>query len=275
MRASQQGIALVSVLWVLALLSVIAAGVAASTREDLRLAGNLVAAAQARAAAEGGVQWTLHEALAGRAADTVLELNIGDALVRIAVADEAGKIDLNAAPASLLEGLLKSSGLEDEVRRRVLDAILDWRDADSDVRPDGAEDAEYRAAGLPYGAKNAPFDSVDELSLVLGVSPQIYQLLKPALTVYSRQPRINPAAASRQVLLAVPGANPEEVERYLELRERNRQEGVAARTLGNVLSLHAQARMPNGATAHVTATVELRRPAFTIRDWRHEGAELF
>lgn len=297
MDKREHGIALISVLWVVALLSVVAAGVSASTRNDLRLAGNLVASAQARSAAEGGVQWALYELLAGKGASgwqadgSVHELSIGEPIVRVTMIDEAGKLDLNAAPESLLDGLLRSAGLADDVRRGIVDAILDWRDADSVLRPHGAEDPEYRAAGKSYGAKDAPFDSVEELSLVLGMSPQLLRAIKPALTVHSRQAGVNPNAASRQVLLAIPSATAEEVDRYIELRERNRQAGLAppappltfqpfvARAKSAAFSIHAQARLRNGVTAHVTATVELRRAGqdtpFAIRAWRHEGPELF
>ena len=296
MNPRQRGIALISVLWTLALLSLIAAGVSATTRNDVRLSANLAASAQARSAAAGGVHWALYELMARKGASgwqadgTVHELNLGAAVVRVAILDEAGKIDLNAAPATLLDGLLRSTGLPDDVSRRVVDAILDWRDPDSDVRPHGAENAEYRLAGKPYGAKNAPFDSVDELSLVLGVPPELYRTVRPALTVFSRQAGVNPAAASREVLLAIAGGDPH-VDGYLELRERNRQEGLApppaplawqahlARAKGAAVSIHAQARVGNGVTAHVTATAEMRASSpgtpFTLRDWRLEGPELF
>lgn len=63
------------------------------------------------------------------------------------------------------------------------DAIEDWRDADDLAELNGAEDREYAAAGRPYGAKDGPFDSLDELQLVSGIDRDLYRTLLPALTV--------------------------------------------------------------------------------------------
>lgn len=292
-----RGIALISVLWVVALLAVVAGGMSVNMQEEARLVRNLMASAQARHAAEGGVQLALSTLLGGAGPTAwqpdgaAHELAIGDAVVRVTMIDETGKIDLNAAQEGLLNGLLRTVELEDWERRRIVDAILDWRDADSLTRLNGAEDDDYLAAGKSYGTKDARFDSVDELQLVLGVAPELYRKIRPALTVYSRQPGVNPAAASREVLLAIPGMDVETVERYLALREENRENGLPppqppvadrqyiARGRGRTYSVHAQARLQNGVTAHVTATVDLRGrdPAapFTVLSWRQEGGELF
>ena len=292
-----RGIALISVLWVVALLAVVAGGMSAGMQNEARLARNLIASAQARHAAEGGVQLALLALLngAGRSAwqpdGSAHERVVGDAIVRITMIDEAGKIDLNAAQDGLLDGLLKTAELEDWERHSIVDAILDWRDADSFIRLNGAEDGDYLAADKPYGTKDTRFDSVDELQLVLGVAPELYRKIKPALTVYSRQPGVNPAAASRQVLLAIPGMDVETVERYIALREQNRENGLPppppriidrqyiARRRARTYSIHAQARVQNGVTAHVTATVDLRgrdpTAPFTVLSWRQEGDELF
>jgi general secretion pathway protein K len=271
MRARQRGIALVSVLWVVVLLAVVAAGLSASTRNDVRLASDAVSAAQARGAAEGAMQRVLYELLAaGEKVDrSVHEFTLGDAEVRVDLADEAGRIDLNAASAALLEGLLSAAPLPPAERRAIVDAILDWRDPDHAARPYGAEDDDYRAQGRPYGARDAPFQSVDELQLVLGMSPAIYAKLKPSLTVHSRQAGINPAAASREVLLAVPGVDPAQVEQYVSGAAPALPPQFVARIKNAVFGLHAQARMPNGATAHVTAKVILR--PFALLDWRAEA----
>jgi general secretion pathway protein K len=270
-----------------ALLTLVASGLSASMRSDLRVANQALATAQARHAAEGGVYRALYEMLVARAGSggwradaTVHELELAGASVRVTISDEAGKIDLNAASPALLEGLLASADVPDAERRSLIDAILDWRDADHDVRPYGAEDSHYRSQGKIYGAKDAPFDSVDELQLVLGMSLAVWQKLKPLLTVHSRQPGVNPAAASREVLLAIPGVDPAEVERYLASREQPpvlRQEFVAP-ARNSTVSIHAQARARDGASAHVTATVSLAPPQaqpFTLRDWRTDGPELF
>ncbi|MCP4083286.1 MAG: general secretion pathway protein GspK, partial [Planctomycetaceae bacterium] len=53
----------------------------------------------------------------------------------------------------------------------VADAILDWLDEDSDPRDYGVED--YSSQSPPYACKNGPMDSIEELLLVRGVTPQL------------------------------------------------------------------------------------------------------
>lgn len=54
------------------------------------------------------------------------------------------------------------------------DAIIDWIDADDEPRPEGAESDYYESLETPYACKNGPLDSIEELLLVVGVTPEIY-----------------------------------------------------------------------------------------------------
>ena len=116
----------------------------------------------------------------------------------------------------LLRSLFTNIGGADaDVAAHIADAIQDWRDPDDLKRPNGAEDADYRAADLKYGPANAPFETVTELARVMGVTPAIFARVADSLTVHSRQGGINPATASRNVLLALPNATPAAVDAYL------------------------------------------------------------
>jgi general secretion pathway protein K len=293
----RSGFALVGVLWVVALLFVAAGSIAGGRRSDIQLASVLIASAQAHQASEAGLQLGLFDALQPdgapgcRADGTMQERRFDRAVIRYSLTDEAGKIDLNAASAELLDGLLREAALPSAERLRVLDAILDWRDSDDATRPYGAEDAQYRSAGKDHGARNGPFATVGELALVLGVSADLFHALQPALTVHSRQPLIIAECASRQVLLSIPGALVEEVDAYLRLRARHREAGEApppapeslspylSRNGIGTLGIHAQARLPNGTSAHTRGIVDLRRPGahapYSFVEWRHDGPELF
>jgi general secretion pathway protein K len=292
-----RGVVLVGVLWMLALLSIVAAAMSLNMRNEIRLAGNLVAAAQVRHAAEGGVQLALFEMLATsddrgmHPASSMREFTIGSSEVRVSVSNENGRIDLNAAPEGLLDALLAAVGVAAEARRQIIDAVADWRDADDSPRPAGAEDADYAAAGRHYGAKDAPFESVDELQLVMGITPPLFKALKPALTVHSRTGRVNPEAAPRLVLLALLDGNEAEVDQYIAQRAISMRDGRPAPPLpttnlpyvasigGITFNVHAQARIGNEATAHANAIVDLRNrdknEPLKIRDWRREGDALF
>jgi DNA uptake protein ComE-like DNA-binding protein len=82
--------------------------------------------------------------------------------------DEASKINLRASwlTADMIQYL---PGMTPQIAA----AIMDWRDEDSTVSTDGAEDETYGRYTKPYKAKNAPFETVEELRLVNGVTAEI------------------------------------------------------------------------------------------------------
>ena len=107
------------------------------------------------------------------------------AQIDVSLRDETGKVDLNAAAPDLLASLMRTQGEPAESATRIAGAIVDWRDEDSLVQvAGGAEDPNYAAAGLAWGAKDAPFETVTELEQVLGMRPALYRALAPYLTVH-------------------------------------------------------------------------------------------
>src|SRR5581483_173179 len=98
----------------------------------------------------------------------------------------SGRIDLNSAAEQLLKNLLRTSGgVDDDAAAHIVDAMLDWRDADDIKRPNGAEAADYEAAGLKYKPSNAPFETVAELQRVMGMTPEVYARIADSLTVHT------------------------------------------------------------------------------------------
>ena len=223
-RRSGRGVALVGVLWLLVLLSLIALNLSTGSRTELQLASNARLAASARHVAEAGVNWGVWSLMqadtAGWLADgSVRSLELDGVSVEVALFDEQGKIDLNEADPLLLVGLFESVGLSEREALAQADAILDWRDEDELLRPAGAEEEQYRAAGL-LGPANQPFEQVEELRQVLGMSEALYQQVLPALTLLSNKAEVNPMVAPREVLLALPGIRPESIDSYIEERRR-------------------------------------------------------
>jgi general secretion pathway protein K len=285
---AQRGIALVIVLWVIALLAVMAGGFAYSMRTHTRLTYNQLASAQARAVAEAGVQRAILEFLKSdlerlwKADGTPHEWRLGDATADIAVQDESGKVDLNTGQEELLRGLLRVLGVDDKVLDALVDSIQDWKDADDLQRASGAELRQYEDTGLRYGPKNALFDSVEELQQVLGMNSALYQRLRPFITVHSQQPGINPLVAPREVLLAVPGWDATQVDAYLNLREQfvpGAPQPAPPPLPGGYLSarstltyeMSAIGRVPQGAIAIIRAVVRItRQPQYpaSILAWR-------
>jgi type II secretory pathway component PulK len=82
------------------------------------------------------------------------------------VIDECAKININTAPFEVLE-------LLPTITPEFAAAIVDWRDEDDDVTENGAEALMYSLQSLPYGCKNAPFETVEELRLVYGATVEM------------------------------------------------------------------------------------------------------
>ena len=211
--AEDRGFILVAVLWLLALLTLIALALTTSVRLDVRARGQLARHAEAEVLADGltrlvalrlGDRERRPPAEAGIATDgTPLHCSHEQHLVEIAVNDVGGLVDINAAPQPLLEWLLLHVGAAPDQARTLAAAIVDFRDAD-DVPsgPDGAESAAYQAAGLGHGPKNAPFETVTELDQVLGMTVTLFDRLRPLVTVYGRHAGIDPWRAPRDLLVA-------------------------------------------------------------------------
>jgi len=224
--ASERGIALIAALWLTILLTVIASGFAFSMRSEALAARNALSVAQVRALADGAVERTAFELQRPRNLPDVWVADgqprtwkEGETTITVAAVDESAKIDINAATEPLLRGLFVNvGGVDPATASALVDALLDWKDADDLRRPNGAEDAEYRAAGRKYRPANAPFETTGELQRILGMTPAIFARIGDAITVYSRQGGINPLTASRNVLLALPNATPEAVDAYLQQR---------------------------------------------------------
>ncbi|MDX1540540.1 MAG: type II secretion system protein GspK, partial [Geminicoccaceae bacterium] len=222
-RRRQRGLALLSVLWVSALLATLAAGFASDTRTESRLARNLRENAKAEALADAGVH---HAALhlfrlpadrPWRELATRYRLELGAGEVTVAFEDENAKVDLNYAPPALIDGLIMALGAEPELAATSAARIQDFRDPDQEPLPLGAEDEAYLAAGFEQGAKDAPFIALNELLLVLGMSEELYLRLLPHVTVWSGGEGVDPLRAAPEVLRAIPGIDEETVETILGL----------------------------------------------------------
>ncbi len=207
---AQRGIALVSVLWVMALVALVATGLAQTVRSDSRAVANVLSQSRAQWAADAGVELAALNlmypvAVRWPADGSVREIDVDGVQLRIATLDVAGRIDLNTAPPALLTNLITQAGMEANDAAYVVGAILDWRDVDQMRRLNGAEANDYRLAGRDYEPGNGPFQSVDELRLVLGMTDEIYSRLEPAVTVFSGEAGIKPLAAPPLAMNATSG----------------------------------------------------------------------
>jgi len=119
------------------------------------------------------------------------------------LADEERKLNLNQADTDILTRFLRSQlSLKEEEIFTLVDSIEDWRDEDNEERKYGAEKYHYQTLKKPYDCKNGPFESLDELMLVKGMTPKILEKIRPYLTVHGSG-HVNLNTASPPVLLAL------------------------------------------------------------------------
>ncbi len=285
----ERGIALVLVLWVALLMSVIAGSFALSARTESLQSRILFNETKARFLAEAGLNRAVFE-LRNPDRETrwiadgrTHKIELDGAQIEIKITDESGKIDLNQASEELLIGLFASLGIDYDEAIGITDKILDWKDADEEVRLAGAEDNDYFAAGYKHGAKDAPFDTVPELIQVMGIDYEMYRKLEPALTVYSGRKNINLAFAPKEVLMAIDGITADMADAYLAdryaIEDVNEQLPILAegytgqlRGGGTTFSIVSKATLPNKQFAEIDATIRmggnLQSRPFRVVRWR-------
>jgi general secretion pathway protein K len=288
-RFQQRGIALVIVLWVLVLLTIVVGIYAVLTRTETLQARFLFDVTEARYAAEAGIHRAAFEMRNpdmetrwvpdGRA----YYMEFGEAVIEIRVRDESGRIDLNRAENETLIELFLNQGVDEMAAWQLADAIEDWRDEDDIPRLYGAEIDDYLAAGYPYGPANQPFQSVDELQQVMGMTLELYQRVENLLTVHGRGGQVNPAFASAEVLATLPEIDLESARAFVAEREQYHPADMAALMLpngqlvnlqggGGVFSIRSRAVLDNGAWTQIEATVSLgtntRGRPFRVLRWR-------
>jgi len=188
-----EGAALITITWVVLLLSLLAVGVLSLSLTARQTVASLESETQNRLLAESAIDVFMgryffddnNRAYLG-AAVRILDENI-----RVDVEYDQGKIDINKSGREWISALVAASGRSEDTALSVADAIIDWRDIDDISGPLGAEKTEYEAADLDYGPRNAPFESVGELKHVLGMDAALYNCMLPLVTVYSKQSAVD------------------------------------------------------------------------------------
>lgn len=196
---SQAGIALLLVVWLLALLTVIAGEFMASgrvkaaaehnKRDDLRglalaLAGYRAAVAMLDDDKIVGLDLDADDKLllhyrgdADGVPAAANDVPLGDGTYSWHISDEDGLVNINSEKLTraVLANLLQQCGMEPGAERdTVIDSILDWRDSNRDHRLNGAEEDWYLSLDPQYSCKDDKFDVVEELLLVKGVTPELF-----------------------------------------------------------------------------------------------------
>ena len=207
MRGREQGMALVIVLWISMLLALLAGSFAFSVRTETRVVAGIKERAEARALAEAVVSWVSIGMLQWQPEERPFQLNgepyvwpFARREVSVRATEASGRLNPNSTSRETLVLALRYAGVPADSEDALADAIIDWRDSDDARGLNGAEAPDYERAGVVPGPKDAPYDSIDELGQVLGMSADILERLRPVLTLHGSG-AVDPTFAPREVLL--------------------------------------------------------------------------
>jgi general secretion pathway protein K len=294
----QRGIALLVVLWTLMLLSVLVVAFAQQTRLERQRVSNVIQASSAAADLQAGLSLGISALLDEKAPSAWVhdgssrELEFAGRQISVSIQDANGCMNLNEADIDQLQSLLRAVGVQGDAVRSLAAAIIDWRDPDSVITPNGAELPTYVDNGASGRPGNRPFLSVAELKSVFGMPPDVADRLAPLLSVYTDGKEINPMTAPEPVLRA---AFPvEEVPGILARRTKRAQaksgpdDALPASEIGDadlrsasdkdlvevpegpVYILEIASLAEQGASAHARAVVWLTQDAkrpYHVLDW--------
>ncbi len=283
------------VMWVLTLLTVMAVGLTAAQRTEVALTDNHVETVRFRLLADAALAYAALNFMT-QPSETDAEVTTaetGTAVwlpngaphswwfagtdLRISVFNEMSRINLNQAEPELLESLLRALDVPEDEANALSSAITDWRDDDDLARLNGAEDGDYKQAGLAFGAKDEPFVAVEELRQVLGMTPDIYRRLAPEVTVENEGGALAEEFASPAVLAATQGISLEAAREQIAERDQTTVPGsVGPRTLdrgGPLYRILVREGSSDRQGRRMEAMVEVmpgQQPPYLVR-WRRFG----
>ena len=285
------GFVIVAVLWILLMLATLATiyslyvgqSALALTVNDAGLETELLASA--------GLELVAYQLSAPakeeRPTRGEFRVRVGRANLTVRFVSEAARIDLNEAPKPLLAGLFAVLGARGPDAERYADRVIGWRTEPKTAAAD-KETSLYRAAGLPYLPRGAPFAHVNELWLVQGLPPTLVERALPFVTVYSGQPTVNVLDAAPEVLAALPDMTQDRLDNLLNRRETitNAPKSAAdllgtgdaaATTKGsNAFRVNVHIRLDDGHHAASEAVILLgsEKVPYQVLSWRDGADEL-
>jgi general secretion pathway protein K len=224
--------ALLLVLVVVALLTSLLTDLAYSTLVDMRLTETFRDSTKAYYLAKGGLNAgrmilqeddNRYDSLDEPWSQGVANFPVGEGSVSIRIEDQDGKLAINTLvngdnPETVMIDrfyrLLVNLELEEQAEPAELAAaLIDWLDRGdtpyAEIRTDGlnipvggAEEVYYRSLSPSYPCKNGLLETLQELSLVKGFTPEIIKVISPHLAVNGSM-QININTASAEVLMSL------------------------------------------------------------------------
>lgn len=255
-RRRQRGFVIVAVLWIVAALASLAMVFSAYLSNSAQVLATNDISLQGEALISSSIELTAYQLSLGdekaRPASGRFQYRLNGAEILVSFSSEAARIDLNAAPKELLVNLLAGLGAEEDAAKGYVDRIVAWRTRTTGQAAEN-ETALYRAAGLAYAPRQAPFVHVDELSLVLGLPAILVDRMLPFVTVFSGSAGIDALIAPPEVVAALPGMTPLVLKDFLNSRSALPRDNVAlALALGPA---KAGAELPTSKAYRIVTTI--------------------
>lgn len=180
------GTILIVTLWIILVLAAMVLTLAGTVRVEATVSVNGTAAAQAQAVELGAIQY-VRSRVASLNGNLPAEANMDPTCLRVGdggfwiirpnfdddhsyaygIVDEASKLNLNTASSAMMQ-------LLPDMTQELADSIVDWRSPSGTTSSaDGAQSGYYLMLPDPYNCKNAPLETVEEILLIKGATPEI------------------------------------------------------------------------------------------------------
>jgi type II secretory pathway component PulK len=225
---SRRGSALILVLWCLLVLGMAVFGVVEMVELSVDHTSHEQQLLDARGLALSGVALGLNPQLL-RDDPLLSQVPSPGRQFTVTIASEGARMNLNYVLQSghreILENLFTQWGLDVQSADRVADCLYDWITPGDLKSLNGAKAQDYAQAGLPQRPTYQPFDSFDEVKLVMGMD--LLEKAKPnwedSFTLWSAGP-LNVKEAPSELIAAVFSLNPQEVAYFT--KTRNGRDGI-------------------------------------------------
>ncbi len=238
MRENERGIVLLVLLWTLVLLSLLALNLASSVQTETTMARTTLDSEQIYFFTRGALEETLFwlafpdrdeekqkARFPYRGGMNHFWVRKGDYYSHVAILDEAGKLDLNFCDPKMLQRLLEILGNEETISARLSESIAEWHKPEASAKQAETSESSSEGPDIQY-IKHRPFESVEELLLVPGMTREILygssiregngewegagqpkgiKGLVDYVTVFIGKDQINPNYAEPEVLASLPG----------------------------------------------------------------------
>ena len=251
--ASQRGVALILVLWIIMVLSLLISGFAFTMHVETQVAGFSRKELKAEMLARSGIEVARMQLLLHDKSPTdvgfdalnqewvtnqelYVDHELGEGKFNVVVTDEERKLPVNNLTAVQWHKLLDLLGVDPLDADVIADSSLDWIDQNDLHRLNGADNSYYANLVPAYRKKSGPLDRIEEMLLVRGVTQELFDGvpagrkdapghpgLKDMLTTFSTG-QINVNTASTEVLQALLNIN--EAQATAVMQHRDGQDGA-------------------------------------------------